>query len=77
MAENEVNNTPPKKCKHIKYRYEQIFKAEYHDEFKFKKVGDRRHVCILLNTCCCDVNFEHGGRDDLRKPVATQKHLNH
>jgi len=31
MAENELNNTPPEKRKHIKY--EQRLKAEYHDEF--------------------------------------------
>ena len=37
MAENEANNSTPKKRKCIKY--EQMFKAEYRDEFKFNKIG--------------------------------------
>ena len=43
MAKNELNNTPPKKRKCIKYKYK--FKAEYHD--KFNCITNRRSATPL------------------------------
>jgi hypothetical protein len=57
-----------------KRKYEQKFKSEYVDEFKCVERSKASETSAFCTLCRTDITIAHGGRDDIRKHIGSQKH---
>ena len=55
-------------------KWSQKYKDEYAETWPFISSSRKRIYYAHCNTCNADISIEHGGRDDIRRHLASKKH---